>query len=202
MAFYPVPRRTDLGDRLTYAVNAYRHHQLPGWKTVRILGGFYQLPPGAVAYWTDSDIKRFILNATPKQKNSFETSCRCRPWSFKTKDISFPALYSIGRRYFHNCPEETDLSVTPIRGTYHDMMFTGIKVSCVYGGVPQQYCLIASGDLTMRTFYKYLMFYGERINHVPVDLTGAPALQMKYRKLRSYRCFIESCELLPAQSVL
>lgn len=193
MAFYTVPRRDDMGDRLTYSVKAYTRHVLPGWKTVRTLGGFYQIPPGILSYWKPPEIEQFVRHASKQQRDSFEYVCCCPTWHFKTKDVSKNAIYSTGGRYYYKGAEEENLVVTPMRGRCRGKPCTFLKVNVDYNGEPQEYYLMVYGEVSMRTFYKYLLFYHDQVSIISTKLCRAANYQKRYNEMRSPVCFTESC---------
>lgn len=193
-----VPHRA--GGRFTFGVKRYSLGKRPGWKVVRVAGGFWHLPPGIFNYYSLDQIQTFLNKADWQQRSSFD-NIRCNELR-KTKDALERGIYWTGQHSFQVGGFQDDCTVEEIVEEVNGRKYIGIRVSCPdnpdYG-----YVLVTDKDVTMATFYKYLLFYSRNIffredSNVDVWTIGFPYLRLRSQKA----CSTTTSKSIPKSSVL
>lgn len=186
------------GSRFTFAVKRFWGGNRPGWKVVRVAGCFWSLPPGTLDYLTVDEILRFAALADSKQRYSFNSVVECVPQG-KTRIANKPGIYWTGQKAFKVGMCQDRCISTPFRGEYNGQTFTGIFVS--FPGAPERgYYLATAKDVSVATFYKYLLFYKQYIGIHPVQEDWFYHTPLPYgRDRRLERCSMTNFESSPTQ---
>lgn len=198
VAVRSVPHQT--GSRYTFCVKRFGARNRPGWKVVRAMGQFWQLPPGTLKYFSVDRIAQFLNAADPSQRSSFIAGIVCRP-DGKTRDATTRGIYWTGQNAFQVGLPCLKCEVTPFNGPYADAYFTGIFVS--FKDDPSlNYFLSVDKDVSIDTFYKYLLFYSRYIRVTPVHEDWYYKNPLNYgRDRRLEGCSIESFNSVPQRSM-
>jgi len=194
--FRTVPHHS--GQRFTFGVKRYHAINRPGWRTVRALGQFWRLPPGVNQYLTDEDIKRLATTCDARQRASFEHVCQAGEMR-KTCDATVRGIYWTGQKAFQVGVDNSPVSVQPVRFTVGEVIYTGIRVT-VQDADNTDYLLVTDKDVSLATFYKYLMFYSRYVSMRSLKTEGYCGLHniLPYgRDTRLEKCSIESLNVTP-----
>lgn len=158
--FRSVPHTT--GSRYTFAVKRFGFCNRPGWKVVRVAGTFWQLPPGIEQYMSVEQIELFLKGADRSHLSSWADTCRARSTS-KTRDATQPGVYWTGQHCFQVGMLKSACTVEPFSETVGEDIFTGIMIR--FPDEPElDYLLATMRDVSMATFYKYLLFYNRLVS--------------------------------------
>lgn len=145
------------GSRYTFGVERYAVGFRPGWRVVRIDKACWCLPTGIFDYFTPEALTRFVSLGSPTQRTAWEKNIRCR-YLGKTRNATVRGVYHVGSRWLHVEPTHPRCAVTPFNGEYHGQVYTGIHFA--FPDNPDlNYFLATPKDVTLATFYKYLLFY-------------------------------------------
>ncbi|AWN08901.1 hypothetical protein MLDJOKPK_00062 [Salmonella phage SPAsTU] len=198
VAVRSVPHQT--GSRYTFGVKRFGARHRPGWKVVRVAGTFWHLPPDTLKYVTPEQILQFLKAADSSQRASFLDGIACRD-SGKTRDATGRGIYWTGQHAFQVGMPDVECVVTPFNGEYRGDHFTGIYVD-----FPEQpelnYYLSVNKDVTIATFYKYLLFYGRYVRVSPVQDDWHYKYPLPYgRDRRLEGCSIENFNNSPQHSL-
>ncbi|ANZ50540.1 hypothetical protein STRATTON_115 [Erwinia phage vB_EamM_Stratton] len=189
------------GSRFTFAVKRFWGGQRPGWKVVRVAGVFWSLPPGTLDYLSVDEIMQFAALADSKQRYSFNSVVECSSQG-KTRDACKPGIYWTGQKAFQVGMCQDRCISTPFQWVDGDVTFTGIYVS--FPDAPERdYYLATPKDVSMATFYKYLLFYKQHIGIHPVQEDWYYRNPLPYgRDRRLNRCSMMNFESTPTQLAL
>lgn len=191
--FRTVPHHS--GQRFTFGIKRFSPKQRPGWRTVRALGQFWRLPPGLSQYLTDEDVKRLMITCDARQRASFEHVCQATEMR-KTCNATERGIYWTGQKAFQVGIEDVPVTVTPWHYETEGLVFVGIRVTAG----EYDYLLVTDKDVSMTTFYKYLMFYSRYISMRSLKTDGYCNLHnmLPYgRDRRLEKCSIETLSALP-----
>lgn len=191
--FRTVPHHS--GQRFTFGIKRFAAIHRPGWRTVRALGQFWRLPPGMSQYLTDEDVQRLMTTCDARQRASFEHVCQAAEMR-KTCDATTRGIYWTGQKAFQVGVEEEPVTVTPWRYESDEVTFIGIRITVG----EYDYLLATDKDVSMATFYKYLMFYSRYISVRSLNTTDVGCLLSKSpysRDKRLEKCSIESLNATP-----
>lgn len=198
VAVRSVPHQT--GSRYTFGVKRFGVNYRPGWKVVRAAGQFWYLPPETLKYLSADQIQRFLKLADASQRASFigGIACRC---SEKTRNATGRGVYWTGQNAFQVGMPEVECIVTPFNGPYANGHFTGIFVT--FPDDPTlDYVLSVDKDVSIDTFYKYLLFYSRYIRVNPVQVDRYYKYPLPYgRDRRLEGCSIENFKTVPPRSL-
>lgn len=170
------------GSRYTFAVKRFGFCNRPGWKVIRIAGTFWQLPPGIEEHFGIEQIERFLALADRRQLASWADTGKARDAS-KTRNATVPGVYWTGQHCFQVGPEPEKCVVEPFNEMIDGEIFTGIKV-CFPTKPEQNYLLATLRDVTLSTFYKYLLFYNRLVYFHPVQEDWSYRHSMPYGRNR------------------
>ncbi|QXO09543.1 hypothetical protein pEaSNUABM11_00119 [Erwinia phage pEa_SNUABM_11] len=182
------------GQRFTFGIKRYAPLHRPGWRTVRALGQFWRLPPGLSQYLTDEDVQRLMTTCDDRQRASFMEVCQV-PSLRKTCDATAQGIYWTGQKAFQVGMQEQTVTVTPFR-LEGETVFTGIRITAG----DYDYLLATDKDVSMATFYKYLLFYSHHISKRSLTTDGYDFQfgRLPYsRDKRLEKCSIESLSATP-----
>ncbi|HHS7556401.1 TPA: hypothetical protein ACTPQ1_004693 [Salmonella enterica] len=198
VAVRSVPHQT--GSRYTFCVKRFGARHRPGWKVVRVAGTFWHLPPDTLKYLTPEQILQFLRAADSSQRASFMDGIACRE-SGKTRDATGRGIYWTGQHAFQVGLPDTKCRVTPFNGEYLGDHFTGIYVD--FPEHPElNYYLSVNKDVSVATFYKYLLFYGRYVRVSPVQDDWHYKHPLPYgRDRRLEGCSIENFNNAPQHSL-
>lgn len=191
------------GSRYTFGVKRFSFCHRPGWKVVRRAGTFWQLPPGIEQHMSIEQIEQFLKGADSSQLCSWADTGKARG-SSKTRDATGRGVYWTGQHAFQVGMESPKCVVTPFNEEIGGDVFTGIVVS--FADSPEDdYVLGVMKDVTIATFYKYLLFYNRKVKHHLVRGDGYNRMNLPYgRNGRLLECSILNskntpphCELPP-----
>jgi len=189
------------GTRFTFAVKRYWTTVRPGWKVVRAAGTFWSLPPGTLNHMSIEEILKFAALADRRQRASFSAVAQCTE-ERKTRNACERGIYWTGQKAFQVGMCQDRCIVTPFQGDYGGTFFTGIFVSFL-DAPEKDYYLATPKDVTMATFYKYLLFYKEHIGIHPVQEDWYYHNSLPYgRDRRLARCSMKNFESTPVQFAL
>lgn len=184
------------GSRYTFAVKRYGFCSRPGWKVVRVAGTFWQLPPGIEDHFSIEQIERFLGLADSSQLASWSSTGKARSTS-KTRNATQPGVYWTGQHCFQVGPAPEKCVVEPFNEMIDGEVFTGIKV-CFPNDPAHDYVLATLRDVTLSTFYKYLLFYNRLVYFHPVQEDWSYRHSMPYgRNRRLAGCSILSLPNTP-----
>ncbi|QVW55101.1 hypothetical protein pEaSNUABM29_00057 [Erwinia phage pEa_SNUABM_29] len=194
-----VPHST--GSRYTFGVKRFGLRHRPGWKVVRVAGTFWHLPPDTLKYLSVEQIMQFLKAADSSQRASFMDGIACREGS-KTRDATGRGIYWTGQHAFQVDGVDMEYKVTPINGEYRGDRYTGIYVE--FPDSPElNYYLTVRKDVSIATFYKYLLFYGRYVRVSPVEDDWHYKHPLPYgRDRRLEGCSIENFKSSPQPSLL
>lgn len=199
MSARSVPHTT--GSRFTFAVKRFGFNRRPGWKVVRAAGTFWQLPPGIEKYLTVEQIQLFLKGMDSNQAYSWSVSAKA-VGSSKTKDATSRGVYWTGSKAFQVDMKCEKCVVTPFNETIDGDIFTGIHIG--FPNAPEDdYVLGTMRDVTMATFYKYLLFYSRHVRWHSVQEDGYYRMNLPYgRNRRLLECSILNSKNTPPPCVL
>lgn len=183
------------GQRFTFGIKRYAVPQRPGWKTVRAMGQFWRLPPGLSQYLTDDDVQRLMMTCDARQRASFEEVCQASEMR-KTCNANTQGIYWTGQKAFQVGVEDEECLVTPWQGEVDGVKFMGIRIITT----DHDYLLATDKDVSMATFYKYLLFYSHYISKRSLNTNDAAYQfgRLPYRRdKRLEKCSIETLNVLP-----
>jgi hypothetical protein len=184
------------GQRFTFGIKRYAALHRPGWRTVRALGQFWRLPPGLSQYLTDEDVQRLMTTCDDRQRASFMEVCQA-PSQRKTCDATAQGIYWTGQKAFQVGMQESAAKVTPVRLESGETVFVGIRITTD----AHDYLLVTDKDVSMATFYKYLLFYSRYISMRSLNTDGYDRFFSKLpysRDKRLEKCSIESLSATPS----
>lgn len=189
------------GSRFTFAVKRFWTPVRPGWKVVRVAGTFWSLPPGTLDYMSVDEILKFAALADRRQRSSFNDVVQCTA-DGKTRCANKRGIYWTGQKAFQVGMCQDRCNVTPFRGEYKGTLFTGIFVN--FPDAPDKdYYLATPKDVSMATFYKYLLFYQQHISIQPVQEDWYYRTTLPYgRDRRLDRCSMTNFDSTPTQLAL
>lgn len=145
------------GSRYTFGVERYAVGFRPGWRVVRIDKTCWYLPTAIFDYFTPEALSRFVQRGSPTQRSAWEKNIRCR-YLGKTRNGTLRGVYHVGSRWLHVEPTHPKCVVTPFNGLYNGQIYTGLYFA--FPDAPDlNYFLATPKDVTLATFYKYLLFY-------------------------------------------
>lgn len=189
-----VPHTT--GSRFTFGVKRFGFCHRPGWKVVRAAGTFWQLPPGIDAYMSTEQIEQFLKGADSRQNSSWSNTGRHRGTS-KTKNATERGVYWTGQKAFQVGMGYLKCVVTEFNEEIDGDIMTGIVVR--FPESPRDdYILGTVADVTMATFYKYLLFYSRQVYHHLINEDGYNRMNLPYgRNRRLLGCSILNSKNTP-----
>ncbi|QVW55853.1 hypothetical protein pEaSNUABM9_00272 [Erwinia phage pEa_SNUABM_9] len=193
-----VPHST--GSRFTFAVKRFGFVRRPGWKVVRVAGTFWQLPPGIEKYLTIEQIQTFVKGADSSQRYSWSSAALPRGKS-KTTNATTRGVYWTGQKAFQVDMECAKCVVTPFNEEIDGDIMTGIAVQ--FPDSPEDdYVLGTVKDVTIATFYKYLLFYNRHVYWHNVQGEGYNRMNLPYgRNGRLLGCSILNSKNTPLPCV-
>lgn len=160
-----VPHQTGL--RYTFSVQRYNVLYRAGWKTYRAYDGIWTLPPDTFKYLSADEIVRMRKRCDSRQGESFHVACE--PLSVtKTKDATQRGVYWTGLKCFHVGYPLSTVNASPVTATIGGVLFTGILVRGK-GMHDYEYLLLTDKQVSISTFYKYLLFYRNYISYHPLN---------------------------------
>lgn len=194
VAIRSVPHQTGL--RFTFGVKCYGLKDRPGWGVFRVAGLFWTLPPNTLKYLTVEQISQFNKLADYNQRSSFRDVVHCNELR-KTKDATGKGIYWTGAKAFQVSDHALPCKVTEVVGEVNGNKYCGIHV--VFPDDPNQdYLLITDKDVTMATFYKYLLFYTRHITFHPLGVDKPYLRNFPYSRFRRETvCSIENFSAIP-----
>lgn len=183
------------GQRFTFGIKRFAPIHRPGWRTVRAIGQFWRLPPGLSQYLTDEDVQRLMTTCDAQQRASFEHVCHASELR-KTCNATTQGIYWTGQKAFQVGMEHDPVKVVPWSQAIDGVVFTGIRITTG----EYDYLLATDKDVSMATFYKYLMFYWRYISMRSLTTTDPWCMFSKLpycRDKRLEKCSIETLSASP-----
>lgn len=189
------------GSRFTFGVKRFGFCHRPGWKVVRVAGTFWQLPPGIDKYMSIEQIEQFLRGADSSHRSSWSGTARHRSTS-KTKNATERGVYWTGQKAFQVDMEPLTCVVTEFNEEIDGDVMTGIVVQ--FPDSPRDdYVLGTVKDVTMATFYKYLLFYSRQVYHHLINEDGYNRMNLPYgRNRRLLGCSILNSKNTPPHCAL
>lgn len=184
------------GSRFTFAVKKFGFNHRPGWKVVRVAGTFWQLPPGIDKYMSTEQIETFLKGADSSQRSSWSGTGRQRGVS-KTRVATERGVYWTGQNAFQVDMQPLKCVVSEFNEEIDGDIMTGIVVQ--FPDSPRDdYVLGTVKDVTMATFYKYLLFYSRQVYHHLINEDGYNRMNLPYgRNRRLLGCSILNSKNTP-----